>query len=87
MRTKFAAGRAVGSEEVELAPAPPVRVPCWEALALAAASRRASEAQVLEDAERLIAAWTSVRKSECRFDPHFHLTVGAYLVVFYVLAL
>jgi hypothetical protein len=31
-----------------------------------AASRRATDAQVLEDAERLIAAWTSARPNGCR---------------------
>jgi hypothetical protein len=31
-----------------------------------AASRRATDAQVLQDAERLIAAWTSARPNGCR---------------------
>jgi hypothetical protein len=35
-----------------------------------AARRRATEAQVLEDAERLIAAWNERRPTECRYCFH-----------------
>jgi hypothetical protein len=37
-----------------------------EAAEKEAAGRRATDAQVLEDAERLIAAWKSARPPECR---------------------
>ena len=44
-----------------------------EAAAKEAASRRATDAQVLEDAERLIAAWNEAKRMPMLFSP----TIGA----------
>ena len=44
-----------------------------------AAARRATDGQVLEDAERLITAWNERRPSECRyfFRPTIGTAIGA----------